>query len=191
MLIIRIVEKSDFYDSNERWFWRGRGRAPSRETRGIKRPLEYNGSLVTVIMASTPEGDVRFSQWYRWNDREESQNLDHPGVYLLAHFPGVVPSVVGPESQEIVYIGETTRKQGLRKRLRQFEKSAMTGEHAHAGGRTYHTTIGQIRGDLYVAVWPVRDLNPETGPALIRYVERKLIWEYARKWGAMPRCNRK
>lgn len=107
---------------------------------------------------------VRFSKWFRWQERDSAEGMECPGVYLLAHFPSGAPSETDSGAGEIVYVGETCG-QNLQKRLRQFEKSAMTGEHAHAGGRTYHNKIGQIKGDLYVAVWPMRDLNPETGPA--------------------------
>jgi len=140
-------------------------------------------------MRSVVEGG-QFSGWFLWKEREESEDIDCPGVYLLAHFPGGAPIEVDPQAREVVYVGETCG-QGLKKRLRQFEKSAATGKHAHAGGRNYHTEFGSIREDLSVAIWAALDLNPKTGPAFIRFIERKLIWEYAKKWGEMPCCNRK
>ena len=142
------------------------------------------------MMKSVLECGAQFSRWFRWKEREEYENIECPGVYLLAHFAAGTPVELNPQVREVVYIGQTW-KQGLRKRLRKFEKSAVTGRHAHAGGRNYHIDFGSMREELCVAMWGALDLNPKTGPAFIRYIERKLIWEYAREWGETPCCNRK
>jgi hypothetical protein len=42
-----------------------------------------------------------------------------------------------------------------------------------------------------VAALPVKDVEETIRPFFIRYVERKLIWEYANRQRALPKCNRK
>lgn len=129
----------------------------------------------------------KFSPWRRL---AEADVEECGGVYLLAHFESAPPTEVDPIAKEIVYVGETCG-QGLRKRLKQFAKSARDGRFAHAGGRNYFAIFKGIRKDLFVATFSPPDLPSKVEPAFIRYVERKLIWEYARKWEAMPLCNRK
>lgn len=134
---------------------------------------------------------VVFSSWTQWADRKKLRNRDLPGVYLLARFETRPPHGVDPQSREIIYIGETCKK--LVSRWRQFNRSAFQGRGGHSGGRTYRRKRFGSEQDLYVAAFPVSadGMGVELRPLFIRYVERKLILEFARRWGKAPKCNSK
>ena len=135
---------------------------------------------------------IVFSSWKSWAERSLLEGCQYPGVYLLAHFDVAPSNLADPQAQQIVYIGETYDRR-LIDRWRNFHRSASTGKHAHSGGSTYRELFGDSASKLCVAALPV-SLEQLTEPfrsLFIRYVERKVIWEYAWKWGSAPLCNRK
>ncbi|MAD80585.1 MAG: hypothetical protein CMJ50_07050 [Planctomycetaceae bacterium] len=95
-----------------------------------------------------------------------------------------------PLTEEIIYFGETC-SQTLSTRWNQFNRSAFLGKDGHSGGWTYREEFGDEGHSLYVAAFPVDGLPDELQPHFIRFVERKLIWEYILKWERTPVCNRK
>ena len=108
----------------------------------------------------------------------------------MAHFDVTPAGRANPRVKQIVYIGETC-KNSLIWRWRQFNRSAFEGKAGHSGRKTYRQVFGGQGNNLYVAAFLVEGLDKETRSLFIRYVERKLIWEFARRWGTAPRCNRK
>lgn len=122
---------------------------------------------------------IHLTDWLAWERRAEI--ADQPGVYVIAK------ESVG----DIVYIGRTWGRNGLRDRLRQFHRSATTGIKGHAGGVTYHGVVGgevdglKVRVHVPVAINPSEDvLRP-----YIEYAERRLIWEFVERVGRLPLCN--
>ena len=135
--------------------------------------------------------DIVFSKWTRWNDRTTLNEVDYPGIYVLAHFKTHPVGDADPLAQEVIYIGETC-DQLLRVRWNQFHRCAFEGKRGHSGGMTYWRVFGGKGGEnLFVAAFPVGNLDDQIRPLFIRHVERKLILEYALKWDAPPKCNRK
>jgi len=133
---------------------------------------------------------ITFSNWIQWTDRAKISGVEKPGIYVLAHF-AKPPSTVDLQAQEIIYIGETC-DQSLRQRWGQFHRCAFEGKDGHSGGITYWKLFdGKHIERLFVAAFPVDSLSDALRPLFIRYVERKLILEYAVKWGTAPKCNRK
>lgn len=118
-------------------------------------------------------------------NRVEWENLadvpDVSGVYVISK------DSVG----DVIYIGLTDGRGGLRKRLRTFNRAAHDGISKHAGGRTYHRTFGPDVSDLSVRVHPVTNFEYERElvKAWVAYVERRLIWEHIERVGALPVCN--
>ncbi len=140
------------------------------------------------------EPEVVFTAWKRWDERENIENAERTGVYLLAHFPGRPPNRSEPAcplDDHIVYIGEA-HKQTLRKRWSDFNRSAQTGKRGHAGGRTYHDRFGRVQGHLYVAASAPdkRDWTPRCRSLFIAYVESKLIWSFANAYKPDRLCNK-
>ena len=134
--------------------------------------------------------NVIFSPWFHWDERSHMSNINQPGVYLLAHFETPDPGNANPQAKEIIYIGETCTR--LSKRWRQFHRSAFEGKWGHSGGRSYWKTFGkEDRHRLYVASLPIDDVAFEQRALFIRYIERKLILEYALRWGFPPILNKK
>ncbi len=59
----------------------------------------------------------------------------------------------------------------------------------HSGGNRFNRLMGNDLTNMYAAGFaPVLDDERFTSP-FIFYTERKLIWDYIVKWGAIPRCN--
>ena len=132
---------------------------------------------------------IKFSKWFQWNERTKIENIDLPGVYLLAKFKKIPKGNADATDEHIIYIGETC-DQTLKKRLYQFNNSAFRDKRGHSGGWSYKSTFGDKGDDLYVAVLPVR-LPDNLRHLFIRYVERKLILEFALKYSSQPKLNKK
>ena len=120
----------------------------------------------------------------------DSKGANEPGMYLLAHFRNPPNGRAEPDEQEIIYIGETCDNI-LWRRWRQFDRAAFGNGEQHGGGITYSQVFSDQGGSLYVAAFPVRGSNRPGHAYFIRYVERKPLWNYVRKWGRAPRCNTK
>jgi len=133
---------------------------------------------------------VSFSEWVQWSERTKLARIDESGVYVLARFKKPPMGKVNPLSKEIVYIGETCDT-SLRGRWNQFNRSAFEGKFGHSGGTTYRSTFGDKGTKLFVAGLPVGQRTDALGSVFIRYVERKLLLDFALKWGSAPICNRK
>ncbi len=143
--------------------------------------------------------DIVFSKWTRWTARTNlGEIINLHGVYILARFTTPPPGNANPQAQEVIYIGETCA-QSLKKRWSDFDHAAFDTGSNHSGGKNYRNKIGGNGNDLFVAAFAVDKLNDELGdklnnelrPLFIRYVERKLIWEYAEKYLTPPTCNTK
>jgi hypothetical protein len=142
------------------------------------------------------EVKVTFTSWQPWKKRTAEKR---PGVYLLGCFRGKPPTGrARPLCSKIIYIGET-HQQTLHKRLKDFDRSARTGKKAHAGDRSYHDRIlkkkkcDELPGDLYVATAtfsPVSSDYTACQSFLIRYVESKLVWEFATKHNPRKLLNK-
>lgn len=114
-----------------------------------------------------------------WSEREKLP-VD-PGVYVISK----------GHAENIIYIGKTWGDDGLRGRIRSFNRSATTGKPGHAGGVTYYSKLWESIDDLQVSVHIPRVINTklEILYAYISYVERRLIWEFVERCGWMPPCN--
>ncbi len=127
-----------------------------------------------------------FSNWFRWKERECIPDINLQGVYLIAKFKKVPKGSANAKNKYIIYIGETCKK--LSNRLIKFDNAAFRGGHKHSGGVRYKKTYKDKGADLFVAVRVVekRDLSH----SFIKYFERKLIYEYAIKYGKQPKLNK-
>ena len=130
-----------------------------------------------------------FTAWTRWEERDSFRGTELPGIYLLAHFRSAPRGRANPLAKEIVYIGETCST--LCRRWYQFDRSAFRLKDGHSGGWTYREHYPRRRHHLYVAAFTVHGVDTAVQPYFIRYIERKLLWDYIRKWGKPPKCNRK
>lgn len=134
------------------------------------------------------EPPISFSPWTRWAERGAVKNAHLPGVYLLALFDEPPPRQVDPLLEDIIYVGETTEG-SLLGRWQQFNRAAFEGKPGHSGGLIYHETFGDTGENLYVAAFIPEGLSREMRSLYIRYIERKLVWEWARYQEGPPICN--
>ena len=139
-------------------------------------------------MSDYPE--IAFSPWVAWSTRKSLEGAKCAGVYLLALFDTPPIGRADPQARQIIYIGETCNN-SLVGRWRQFERSAFQGKYGHSGGKTYRQEFGDQGQTLYVSALSVEKLDEPMRSLFIRYVERRVIWEYACRWGMPPKCNRK
>ena len=133
---------------------------------------------------------VHFSEWKKWIYRDRlSEEFDVPndygllGVYLLAA-PLPSDQELYHLAPEVIYIGMSSH---VTKRL----------DKSHKAVRQYRDKFGDTRiENLYytewLSPWSNWDQNRNIGQAqlaFIHYIERKLIWEYAKKHHGLPRLN--
>ena len=145
-------------------------------------------------MKKIKEPNIKFTYWTKWSKRNLLPEVEFPGVYILARFDRVPKGRANTKAKQIIYIGETCDKT-LKERWYQFNRSAFNNKPGHSGGETYFLEYGDNGYNLYVAAFPLSDEFPDSDvirdrklakeirSLFIRYVERKLIWNYAKKWG--------
>lgn len=132
---------------------------------------------------------IEFSDWHPWKQRSHITSSGKPGVYMLAKFIAVPLGNADPLDANIIYFGETCRS--LRGRWDQFDRAAFQSKRGHSGGRNYQRFYGDVGQHLYIAAMPVTIPDKILRSSFIRFVERKLILDFAIKYGRRPRCNLK
>lgn len=129
---------------------------------------------------------VAFLQWICWADCIPSHDLNWPGVYVLAVFTGNAPSAVDLESNRICYIGSACERP-LGWELQQFKYRCPAGLDIERCERVPLAPAETAR--LWVAVFPVTDMDEPQRSAFIHHVEREMLWKWVSKNGRLPDCN--
>ena len=136
------------------------------------------------------EPKVYFSEWRKWIYRDRlSDDFDVPddfgilGIYLLA---APLPSQDEPRhlAPEVIYIGLSSHV------TRRLDKS-------HEVVQQYRKESGDNEAvnlfySEWLSPWSNWDQNTNIGKsqlAYIQYIERKLIWDYAKKYHELPKFN--
>ncbi|MCF6283332.1 MAG: hypothetical protein L3J28_14205 [Candidatus Polarisedimenticolaceae bacterium] len=135
-------------------------------------------------------GEVGFSEWVNFTERKNLQGSSLPGVYMVS-CGKIQPKDFRVNNENIIYIGETT-EQTIGERLGQFNRSAFKGRPGHSGGNTFRESYskGIKENHLWISACPV-DMGEVYTSAYIKYLERRLIWEYVCTYGELPPCNSK
>ncbi len=143
---------------------------------------------------------ARYSKWHIWEEREEIAECDMPGVYLIAESSKNLDGQhADPSFGDIIYIGMTVSKGGLKSRWRQFARAAK-GKGGHSGGKSLFAK-NQSRevnwNNIYIAALPVQcDTNKPKPEDFIKmgwlaYLEYAAFSRFNRKKGELPECNKK
>ena len=136
------------------------------------------------------EPKIRFSKWVRWSDRGAlGKSSPCMGVYVWAHFRTAPPRDSRPFPdlpEELIYVGE-----GNDLNIR-----PLTGRHHRLKHYVYQFPSDPNYAHLYVSVCevgPFRRSEPKchTLRAFTKYIEARLGWEYARRFGRRPRLDYK
>jgi hypothetical protein len=139
-------------------------------------------------MRSIKIPSIKFSTWYAWRLRKELPRKDFPGIYMIAITKKNLDGKKADYS-DVVYIGMTNSKGGLKSRLNQFY-SAIRGNYGHSGGNTIYRELGHYEDwtkKLFVCVMPIECnvISPEVNDLLkmgwITYLEYEAFSIFKKK----------
>jgi len=75
-----------------------------------------------------------FTPWVLWEKmKKDPDGINCPGIYLITFDKKVLNKAADPTQSEIVYVGMTNSKGGIKSRLKQFV-CAVRGTKVHSGG---------------------------------------------------------
>lgn len=140
-----------------------------------------------------------FKDWSRWSNRTESCGLGNPGVYAIAISSADISGIPFSWRPDIVYIGMTNAKSGLRSRLRQFDRTIYGGE-GHGGAcrvRFKHPRYEKLISELFVAIWSFEcDVISNAAGDLrimgdVAKQEYECIARFVEQFGQLPEFNDK
>lgn len=97
-----------------------------------------------------------FSDWAKWHNRNRLDRLQYLGVYAVALSDAGIAGTAFTWRPEIIYVGMTNAKGGLKSRLQQFDTTIKGGD-GHGGGhrvRFKHPDYATLAPRLYVSVHP-------------------------------------
>lgn len=143
---------------------------------------------------------MKFSNWIKWSDRNKLNDLQCPGVYAISYNETDINNNSFDWIREIIYIGMTNSKRGLKNRLKQFDKTIF-GKEGHHGGakrvRHKHQDYGKLIKCLYVAIRPFKcDVTSNKEKDLLimgKVAEYEYICsaECVKRFGMLPEFNNK
>lgn len=138
-----------------------------------------------------------FSDWEAWAERKALAGLAYPGVYILAISPTNIAKVEFSWRSEIIYVGMTNARGGLKSRLKQFDDTVKGGS-SHGGGervRFKHRDYAQLSSHLYVSIRSWKCDVASSKPADLRIMGdvAKSEWEclafFVEAFGQLPEFN--
>ena len=143
--------------------------------------------------------DTGFSDWRRWANREALAGLGNPGVYALALSPAELAATPFSWRREIIYVGMSNAKGGLKARLQQFENTIKGGE-GHGGARRVrfkHPDYRVLTSQLFVSVCPWPCDVTANDPKNLRIMgevakhEYECFARFVELFGSLPEFNDK
>lgn len=140
-----------------------------------------------------------FSTWTKWSKRNELLKLQYPGIYAIALSKKDISGESFSWRSEIIYIGMTNSKGGLKSRLGQFENTII-GKEGHGGAhrvRFKHPNYSKLVSTLYVSICPFECNVQSNDPIDLRIMGEVAKFEYecfalfVEHFGALPEFNDK
>lgn len=122
----------------------------------------------------------RFSYWARWSERDKLADLSQPGVYVITMGSSSRGGAPFTWSKQVIYIGMTNAKSGLKGRLRQFD-ATMAGTLSHGGAdrvRYKYPDYAGFTRRCRVAVAPFPCDPASNQPADLRIMGEVARFEY-------------
>ena len=141
-----------------------------------------------------------FSRWASWSERNSLPGIGCPGVYAIAISRKLLSGKSFSWTSDIVYIGMTCAKGGLKSRLGQFESTISGRRNLHGGAdrvRFKHKAYGKFVARAFVAIWSVKCSPAVINSISLRAMGRVAELEYTcwavfhDKFGALPEFNDK
>lgn len=159
---------------------------------GIDCTLDSTSSVADVFRM-----EPIFSAWASWPKRTELEGLRFPGVYAMAISDEDLTGTLFSWRREIVYVGMTNSKGGLKSRLRQFDDT-IRGRNGHGGAhrvRYKHRDYESLVDRLFVAVHRVECDVKSGHPDDLRLMgqvarmEYECFAQFAEKFQCLPEFN--
>jgi hypothetical protein len=121
-----------------------------------------------------------FSHWTRWSGRSGIPALDFPGVYIIAHSSADLNGAAFSFIPEIIYVGMTNARKGLRSRLRKLD-GTLRGGKGHGGAVRVRYKLGvfaTLAPDLFVSVCAFPCDVESNQPSDLRQMGEVALFEY-------------
>lgn len=143
---------------------------------------------------------MKFSNWIKWPEGNKLNDFQYPGVYIISYNEHDINNNSFDWIREIIYIGMTNSKGGLKRRLRQFDNTICGKGNNHSGAkrvRDKYKDYDKLKKYLYVAVRPFKcDVNSNKEKDLrimgkVAEYEYICFAEYVKKFGMLPEFNNK
>lgn len=143
---------------------------------------------------------MKFSNWIKWSDRNNLNDLQYPGIYAISYNEHYINNNSFDWMREIIYIGMTNSKGGLKRRLRQFDYTISGKGNNHSGAkrvRDKYNNYDKLIKYLCVAVRPfkcdVTSIKEEDLRIMGKVTEYEYICfaEYVKRFGMLPEFNNK
>lgn len=141
----------------------------------------------------------KFSHWQPWRLRNDLDDIEYPGVYILARTALNLSGRPFAWRKEIIYVGMTNAVSGLKSRLGQFDNTII-GKTGHGGAdrvRYKFQNYNRLVNRLYVAVAPFECDPVSNLPEDLRQMGEVVKFEYSclaqfvEKCGVLPKFNNK
>ena len=141
-----------------------------------------------------------FSNWFKWSNRNNAENINFPGIYVIAVTTEDIENEKFNWLPEIAYVGMTNSKAGLKSRLKQFDYTIIGKRSVHGGAdrfRYKYQSYDELVNKLYVSVIPFEcDVKTEA-PKDLRIMgevckfEYDCFADYVEKYNELPEFNDK
>jgi len=141
----------------------------------------------------------KFSNWFKWENRNKTENIKFPGIYILAVS---IKNLEGKKFDwipEVEYVGMTNSVAGLKGRLKQFDNTII-GKTGHGGAdrfRYKYQNYNELINKLYVSVIPFICDVKSNSPKDLRIMgevakfEYDCFAKYVELYGRLPKFNDK
>lgn len=138
-----------------------------------------------------------FSKWARWKDRNGLAGIEFPGVYAIGISDTDMAGRPFNWCCEIVYVGMTNARGGVKSRLQQFENT-IKGKLGHGGAhrvRFKHPDYRSLTPRLFVSICPRECQVTSNKPDDLRIMgevakqEYECLAVFVEKFGHFPEFN--
>jgi hypothetical protein len=121
----------------------------------------------------------KFTNWIKWEDRNELEGINYPGIYCIA----VSNNLLNTFSfiPELKYIGMTNSKGGLKNRLNQFSATIRMKSINHGGADRFlydYQNYDEVKDNLYVAIYSFKCDTKNPSPIDLRIMGDVAKCEY-------------
>jgi hypothetical protein len=143
--------------------------------------------------------NTNFSNWVKWEDRNNLDGMSFPGIYCIAISESDLTGQSFKWINEIKYIGMSNSQGGLKSRLRQFDNT-IKGKKGHGGAdrfRYKHEEYSVLIKNLFVSVQvfecDVKSNKPENLIIMGDVLKHEFVCfaEFVNVFGKLPEFNDK